>query len=276
MLKVSHMKKLSNVILIILLSGLIVLAGVRLVALLTNVPEAVARVRDKKEIVRPSRLDVVVVVDGTCPTCTSPKLFLDALQKQQVVFSSIIQIDGTTEDGKHYITAHKLESFPAVIVSGETSRGAELQQFLAQISAQDDGTFIYSVPAPYHEVASDKVRGLLRATYITPIDCNSCYDVTNNAIALNNLGVNITEDKALTAESPEGKELIQQYKINYLPTVILVGDLGVYSAFQNVWPQVGSTEQDGAYVLRDGVKLMGTYYDLELERAVTSKPDPSS
>src|SRR3989339_51540 len=276
MLNVFYMKRLSNIILIILVGGLIVLAGVRLVALLNNVPEAVARVRDKEEIVRPSRLDVVVVVDGTCQTCTSPKPFLDALQKQQVVFSSIIQIDGTTEDGKHYISVHKLESFPAVIVSGETSRGAELEQFLAQISARGDGTFIYSVPAPYHEVVSDKVRGLFRTTYITPIGCSSCYDVTNNAMALQNLGVNVIEDKALTTESPEAKELIQEYKISYLPTVILVGDLEVYPAFQNVWSQVGTKEQGGTYVLRDGVKLMGTYYDLQLNQAVTPKPNPSS
>ena len=270
------MKRLSDIVFVVVLGGLVVLAGVRLATLLSNVPAVVARVNAQQEAIRPARLDVVVVVDGACSTCTSPQPFLEALQKQRVVFSTIKQIDGTTEDGKHYISVHKLESFPAVIVSGETSRGAELEQFLAQISARGDGTFIYSVPAPYHEVVSDKVRGLFRTTYITPIGCSSCYDVTNNAMALQNLGVNVIEDKALTTESPEAKELIQEYKISYLPTVILVGDLEVYPAFQNVWSQVGSTEQGGTYVLRDGVKLMGTYYDLQLKRAVTPKPTTSS
>lgn len=269
------MKWLPNVILVVVLGGLIVLAGVRLTTLLSNVPTAVARVSAQQDAVRPARLDVVVVSDGTCTTCTKPQLFLDALQKQRVVLS-VKQVDGTTEEGKRFIAQQKLGQFPAIVVGGETSQGSELKQFLTQINSRDDGTFTYAVPAPYHEVASDKVRGLFRTTYITSTSCSTCYDVTRNAGALKNLGVNVTEDKIVTAESTEGKELIQKYKLRYLPTVILVGDLEVYPSFQNVWPQVGSKETGGTYVLRDGAKLLGTYYDLQLKQTVTPKPDTSS
>lgn len=192
------------------------------------------------------------------------------------MFRTAKQVDGTTEDGKRYVAQQKLERFPAVVVSGEISHHLELEQFLAQAGTRGERQFTYLVPAPYHEVASDKVRGLFRATYLTSTSCSSCYDVTRNAGALKNLGVNVTEDKVITAESPEGKGLIQEYKIRYLPTVVLVGDLEVYPAFQNVWPQVGSQEAGGTYVLRDGVKLMGTYYDQQLKRAVTPKSNTSS
>ena len=270
------MKWLSNAVLVVVLGGLIVLGGVRLATLLRNVPAVVSRVQAQQEIVRPARLDVVVVADGTCPTCTSPQPFLDALQKQRVVFATIKQIDGTTAEGKRYVAEQKLERFPAVVVRGETSRSSELEQFLTQTSAKAEQQFTYSVPAPYHEVASDKVRGLFRATYLTPTSCAACYDVTNNAVALKNLGVNVSEDAVVSAESAAGQKLIGQYKIRYLPTVILVGDLAVYPALQNVWPQVGSQEPGGTYVLRDGVKLMGTYYDVQLKRVVTPKPNTSS
>ncbi|MDP3985851.1 MAG: hypothetical protein Q8P77_00230 [Candidatus Veblenbacteria bacterium] len=270
------MKWLSNVVLVAVLDGLIVLAGVRLATLLNNVPTVVARVSTQQESVRPARLDVVVVADGTCPTCTSTQPFLDALQKQQVVFSTIKQIDGTTEEGKRYLAEQKLERFPAVVVSGETSRSSGLEQFLTQTSTRGESQFNYAVPAPYHEVTSDKVRGIFRATYLASSNCSGCYDVTGNAGALKNLGVNVTEDKVVTAESSEGQELIQQYKIRYLPTIILVGDLGVYPGLQEVWPQVGSKEDDGTYILRDGVRLMGTYYDLQLQRAVIAQPNTSS
>lgn len=270
------MKSLSNPILLLVLSGLIVLGGVRLVTLFGSVPTIGDYVQKQAEAVRPARLEVVVIADGTCPTCTSTQPFLEALQQQRVVFSTIKQIDGTTEEGKSFIAAQKIERFPAVIISGEVSHHSELEQFLIQTSSKNDGTFIYFVPPPYHEVASDKVRGLFHTTYLVPTNCSSCYDVTNNAIALKNLGVTVTDDRVLTADSAEGKQLIKDFKIRYLPTVILVGDLEVYSSFQNVWPQVGSTEQAGTYVLREGVKLMGTYYDLELKQVVTPKSNISS
>lgn len=269
------MKWLTDAVLIILLTSLIVLAVVRLATLWSSVPATASFVRAQQEAVRPARLDVVVVVDGTCPSCTNPQPFLDALQKQRVVFSTMTQIDGTTEAGKRYLAQHQLERFPAVVVSGETSRGTELEKFLTQISARGDGTFTYTVPAPYHDVATDQVRGLFRASYLTSSDCQICYDVTRNGAALKNLGVNVAEDKVVASASAEGKRLIQEYRIRYLPTIILVGDLEVYQGFQQVWPQVGSKEQGGTYVLRDGVKLMGTYYDLQLERAVTPKPNTS-
>lgn len=270
------MKYLTNILFAIVFTGLIALAGVRLTTLLTSVPEAVTRVQKQQEAVRPARLDIVVVTDGTCSNCTKPQPFINALQKQGVAFGTVKQIDGTTGEGKEYVAQQKLERFPAVVIKGETSRSAKLEQFLTQTSTKGESQFVYTVPAPYHEVTSDKVRGLFRATYLTSTNCTNCYNVTDNAAALKNLGVNVTEDKVVTAESPEGKELIQQYKIRYLPTIILTGDLEVYQAFQGVWPQVGSKEAGGTYVLRDGVKLMGTYYDLKLKRAVTPKPNSSS
>lgn len=267
------MKLLSNIILLLTLGGLLSLAAIKFVYITKSVPAVVAQVDDRRETTRPARLDVVVVTDGTCPICTSFQPFIDALKKQNVEFSTIKQIDGTTEDGKNYISQQKLKSFPAVVVSGETSRSSTLEQFFTQTSTRVEDWFTYYAPAPYHEVASDKTRGLFNATYLTSTSCSSCYDVLNNGVALKNLAVNITEDKVVSVESVEGQELVRQYKIQNLPTVILTGDLEVYPAFQKVWPQVGSIENDGSYVLREGVKLMGTYYDLKLKQMVTPPPN---
>lgn len=267
-----NMKWLLNIVLVAVLGGLVALGVIRLASLLRNAPGIMARVQAQVEAARPAQLDVVVVADGTCQACTSPQPFIDALKQQQVVFVSLKQIDGTTEAGKQYVAQQNLERFPAVVVGGEVSHRPELEQFLIQAGEQNGDRFVYYVPAPYREVAEDKLRGLFRVAYLTTSSCSSCYDVTSNAVALKNLGVNVTEDEVVSAESAAGKALIQAYKIRYLPTLTLVGDLEVYPAFQNVWPQVGSREVDGTYVLRDGVKLMGTYYDLRLRRTLTPQP----
>lgn len=267
------MKWLSNTFLLLFLGGLIVLSLLRLSILFSSVPAVVARVNKQQESVRPAQLNVVVVADGTCSTCTNPQSFIEALQKQGATLTTIKQIDGTTEEGKRYLAQQRLERFPAVTVQGETSRNSKLEEFLTKTSVRSEDKFIYSVQPPYHEVASNKIRGLFRTVYLTNPGCGTCYDVIRNAEALKNLGVRVVENKTVTAESPEGQELIKQYKIRYLPTVILIGDLEVYPAWQKIWPEVGTKEPSGTYVLREGVKLMGTYYDLQLKRVVAPKPN---
>lgn len=271
------MKWLSNTFLLLFLGGLIVLSLLRLSILFSSVPTVIARVNKQQASIQPAQLNITVIADGTCSACTSPQPFLAALQKQGAAFSTIKQIDGATEAGQRYLAEQKIERFPAVVIQGETSRDDKLEQFLTKTSVPGEGKFIYSVPAPYHEVTGDKLRGLFRTVYLTNPSCSSCYDVTRNAEALKNLGVTVVENKTVTTESLEGQELIKQYKIRYLPTVILIGDLEVYPAWQKIWPEVGTKEPGGTYILRDGAKLMGTYYDWQLKRALapeTNTPTP--
>ena len=60
----------------------------------------------------------------------------------------------------------------------------------------------------------------------------------------------ISEHKNLSSNSEEGKELIKKYSINFVPTIVLSKDAGAYAIIQQAWPQIGSKENDGSYVLR--------------------------
>ena len=64
-----------------------------------------------------------------------------------------------------------------------------------------------------------------------------------------------------TLDITQGKSLIDKYKIEKVPTIILTGDVETYISLTQVWKQVGSVETDGTYVFRS-VEQMGKYRDL--------------
>lgn len=261
----------------VLLVGLLALGTVRLVSLLTFVPPLADNVTAQSEAARPARLAVTLVTDSSCAECTKIEPFVSALRKQPVTITAVQRLEANTPAGKAFASQYKLQQVPVVVVEGELSRSSEVSKFLASAGTVSGNTFVYLPPPPYRDLATGKIRGQFSVTYLTAASCSSCYEVTNNAIALQNLGVVVTNDSVVASDSTRGRELIRQYKLRYLPTIVLVGDLEAYQAFQKVWPQVGSREADGAYVLRDGVKLMGAYYDVTLGHTVTPPtPKPSS
>ncbi|MBI5465999.1 MAG: hypothetical protein HY974_01770 [Candidatus Kerfeldbacteria bacterium] len=263
------MKILANFLVIPALVVLVGVAVVRLVLVYDFVPGVVARVRNQQESVRPARLKLTVVTDSSCLACTDPEPFVKALSEQRAELA-VRRLVPTTTEGKQYLAEQKLDRLPAVVVQGELTHHSELTDFLALAGWNKQGTsFTYLVPAPYREFASNKVRGEFKATYLAYPGCTSCYDVSSNTIPLQNLGVTVREDSTVSALSPEGQALVRRYNLRYLPTVLLEGDLDVYPQLQAVWPQVGTREADGTYVLRAGVKLMGTYYDRTLKRPIT-------
>ena len=263
------MKNITNAITVAALLGLVALGLVRLVSLSQSVPNVIRRVEAQVELNRPAKITLTVVTDRTCTNCTNPQPFVQALLKQRVALISTRRLEAASEEGKQYLAEQKIERVPVVVVEGELTRAPELGRFLAQAGKVEGERFSYFAPAPYREVLSSQIRGEFRTTYVAEPRCQSCYDVTRNATALKNLGMTVNDDAVVATSSPEGGELVRRYRLRYLPTIVLTGDLEVYPALQSVWPTVGSREPDGAYVLREGVKLMGTYYDRVLGRAIT-------
>jgi hypothetical protein len=74
----------------------------------------------------------------------------------------------------------------------------------------------------------------------------------------------IDEESIVDTGSDEGKQLLDKYDIENVPTIILDGDLEVYDNFKAVWENVGTIEDDGTYVFRT-ITAMGqgiVYNDL--------------
>jgi hypothetical protein len=55
-------------------------------------------------------------------------------------------------------------------------------------------------------------------------DCDFCFDITSAIDSLKNQNINITEEETISSNSDQGKEIIEKYGIEKLPTIIVSGE----------------------------------------------------
>ncbi len=79
---------------------------------------------------------------------------------------------------------------------------------------------------------------------ITPENCDFCFDIEKAVEELKKQNVNITNEKAFSSSSIEGKELISKYNIKKLPTIIVSGELNKSEQLANYFEQKGVIQED--------------------------------
>lgn len=90
-----------------------------------------------------------------------------------------------------------------------------------------------SISLGINKIASKKVLEAKEAakpleiavTTLQDSSCTDCFDLTNTVSALKALNVKVLEEKVLEVSSVEGKELIQKYNLEKIPTVIVTGQI---------------------------------------------------
>ncbi len=222
------------------------------------------------EEARPANLEVVMITDKSCTVCRPVTGFVDFLKEQNVNVIKESNID-ISDGNKAQIIINKfgVKQVPFFIVTGEITKTEELENIWQSWGRIQDDTFVQTIIVPpYRDLITQEVRGEVSITYLTDESCSDCYDVMNNKKILEgSYGVSLANEKTIDVSSDEGKELIEKYKIEKVPTFFVDNEIAVYQALLSVWKDIGSIESDGMYVFRV-VEQLGTYYDLETKDIV--------
>lgn len=175
------------------------------------------------------------------------------------------------------IKTYKIKNLPTFILQGDIKKLSLKDVFDAASTAfLDDKTFAYANAfPPFYNLDEKKVRGEFDITYVTDLSCTKCYDVYLHNRALENLAMKPAASSTVDVALPDGKKIINDYKINLLPTIVLKGDLDAYQNFKKLWETVGTIEKDGTYVFREnGLKLMGVYKNLKTGALISPPKQP--
>ncbi len=231
-----------------------------------------------------ARLKLVIVTKKDCADCFDVNLFLDTLKQLgavEVASTKTVYVDDSA--GKKLVEKYKIEKVPTVLITGDLDKvnqqyqqlsgdTRELWSFLGEVI---DKTFVWrQVVPPYVEVATGNLKGKVSITYLSDTSCTNCYDVTLHGNALKNLGINVTNAKNVDVASDEGKNLIKQYGIELVPTVIIQGEVDQYQSIAQLWTTYGKVTDDGSYVFTK-VDEMGTYRNLTTGKITTVElPEP--
>ncbi len=101
----------------------------------------------------------------------------------------------------------------------------------------------------------------LTITVITAAECAECADITNYLDFIKSKNVNIVSTQEYTQTSSEAQQLIAQYRITKLPTLLVSGELTKDADLAAAFANLGTTE-NGTFVMRN---QMPPYRNLALD-----------
>lgn len=218
---------------------------------------------------------LIVIKPDNCKDCFDIYQVSDFVKDAKAIkYSRTKEYKASNYNAELLIKTYKIKNLPTFILQGDVKALGLDQVFDASSTAFiDDKNFVYNNAfPPFYNLDEKKIRGEFNLTYITDLSCTKCYDVYLHDKAMENLVMKPVASSTLDAVLPDGKKIIEDYKITAVPTIVLKGDMDAYQNFKKLWESVGTVEKDGTYVFREsGLKLMGIYKNLKTGGLVTPK-----
>jgi|TARA_B100001964_G_scaffold244791_1_gene327925 hypothetical protein len=196
------------------------------------------------------KVSSIIINDKNCEVCTDFSLAINNLKQDGVFIDKEEEFDFSQTKAKELIDKFSIEKLPALLLSDNIDAYPSIAQSLKQTALKKQNYYVIESQAPYVETGNGKIRGLVDLSMLDDSTCLECYDAEIHKSILARFALAIDEEEKVDISSEKGKQLISKYDIESAPTIILTGDLEVYENFNIVWPQVGTVEDDGAYVFR--------------------------
>ncbi|MEK6983107.1 MAG: hypothetical protein AABX33_00910 [Nanoarchaeota archaeon] len=198
-----------------------------------------------KEKAKPAKIGLIIIKNSKCADCFDTSTVASYLKTQNTEITGQTIFEFDSSEGKELIAKYKIEKVPTLIVTGE------IEKLSIQGLEKKEDVLLLAMPTPpYTDAATGRIEGRVTLYNLKDKSCEKCSDLTPLVNQIKVAGVNIYSEKIVEPNSDEGKQLIEKYKIDFVPALILSEDAGLYSLIQQAWPQVGSKESDGSYVLR--------------------------
>jgi hypothetical protein len=200
------------------------------------------------------------IIPAPCEKCTNVTQLPAQLEQLGLAIGKVTTLSGA--DADRVISAYGITKLPAVVLSADAKEYPVLVESWSQAGdIAPDGMFVLrNINPPYYDLSKKKIIGLLDITYLSAASCTTCYNVSIHKLALQNLGVNLDNEKNVDVASVEGKALVAKYGIALVPTVVITGEADKYATLVEVWKSVGTVESDGAYIFRHPELLQGAHY----------------
>lgn len=208
------------------------------------------------------QVTITYINDSGCAKCTDFQLFVNQLKETGVTIAVENKVDYTSVEGKELIKKYGITQVPTVIMSSDISVYEAVVTGWNQFGkVADDGSLVATlIPAPYRDVASNKIKGLVSVTNLVDSSCAECLKTSAIKNLFTRFGIKYDGERTVDVSSTEGAALVKKYNIESVPTLILDSEAEAYPALKKSWSQVGTIESDGSYVVRKLSILKGAKY----------------
>ena len=198
-----------------------------------------------KEAVKPAKIELTVIKNSKCSDCFDISTIVGHIRNVKLNVTKETAYEFDSAKGKELINKYKIAKVPSVIVTGE------IDKVNIQGLVKNEDALLFAQPQPpYTNAVTGKIEGKVDLYLLQDPQCTQCKDINSLITQIKVAGIRISEQKNITPGSDEGKDVIKKYNIRFVPTIILSKDAAAYDIMQSAWPQIGSKEIDGSYVLR--------------------------
>ena len=232
----------------------------------------------KKEM---GKVTATILTDPSCSQCLDPKLTVEAYKKAGIKITDEKEVIWNSQEGQNLISQYKITKLPTFLFSSDIDFYDSVKSSWLRIgTVEQDKTYVVrNLFLPYRDLDKGQIVGLVDIIYLTDATCTNCYDLqkAQRPIVTQGFGVKFSSERTVDINSAEGQNLVNQYKITKVPTVLLSATADQYAQLKSVWPQVGTVETDGEYVFRDMTKIGSvTYKDLTSNQIIgQGQPTPT-
>lgn len=204
------------------------------------------KIIEAKEAARPAEIQMAIIQNPNCDDCFDIAPLVDSIRKLNVNITKEENLNLDSARAKELIDEYNIEKIPAVLLFGEINKTR-----IRDMDQRDNALVFIQLTPPYTNAKSNLVMGRVSSILLKDSSCNKCTDLSPFLDQLKQSGIKMVSERDVDGNSKEGKQLIERYSIEMLPTLILSDDLDVYSSdIVNSLNQIGSVEADGKYVTR--------------------------
>ena len=217
-------------------------------------------------------VSVINIVDSSCNKCFSLLPLVDNLKDAGVKVASENTFEYNSTEGLDLISTNEIKAIPAMIISDEIDYYEEIKKALEGIGAdkRNNAYAIHASTPPYRNLTDGRIVGLVDLINIVDPSCEVCYDINQNKLIVERLGVVIDNEFSYNVSSKDAENLIAEYNITKVPIILLSPDASIYDRFLQAWNDVGSIEDNGWLVMRKP-ELLGPYKDLTTGKVVAKQ-----
>ena len=200
----------------------------------------------KPEITTLPEIDIYKIVPANCKDCWN----IDVAEKfirenAQAKIVSSTSLNATSVEAKTLSKKYNLTRLPALIITGEIKKLS-----IPNFELRDNAFVFDKTPPPYVDFATGRVKGRVTSIVIQDSACKKCFDIKQITSQLKKVGVSFTSEKTLEDNTPEATALIEKYKIEKIPSLLMSNDALEYQVVSEIWAQVGTKEPDNMLILR--------------------------
>ncbi|MBI2650780.1 hypothetical protein HYX04_05740 [Candidatus Woesearchaeota archaeon] len=197
------------------------------------------------EKLKPAKIELAVIKNSKCSDCFDISTIINHVKNANVNITKETMYEFDSKDGRALVSKYNIEKVPTVVLTGE------IDKFNIQgLEKKENALLLTKLEPPYTNALTGKIEGRVALYHLKDASCEKCNSLSILTNQIKAAGVKIYDEKIIALNSAEGKELIKKYSIGFVPAIILSKDAAAYSIMQQAWPQIGSKESDGSYVLR--------------------------